>query len=258
MIDTHCHIHSRFFPLDLHQTLRAARQSNVEHMICVGVDAEDSRLAVELADKHDDISATIGIHPHEAADSEAQFEQIRLLAQKPNIIAIGEIGLDYWYQNSPKDAQIELLKKQLELGTESKLPFTFHVRGSKDDPHDAFEDFFTIIDQYESIKGVVHSFTAGQKSLEGVLSRSLVVGVNGIATFSKDAEMRAAYKSIPLSSMVLETDAPYLTPVPKRGMVNSPSYMGYTAKFMAELRRETIEELIAATNANARALFGLE
>lgn len=261
MIDTHCHIHSHDYQLDADEVIAKARAAGVERLICVGTSLEDSQQAVDFVSNRDQTWATIGLHPHEAADWSAAVTAMNVLIKQPKIVAVGECGLDYWYQNAPRVDQEVAFRAQLELGLAHNLPFVFHVRGSKDDPFDAFEDFFRIVSEVESaaqkIRGVVHSFTAGQQALEGVLSKSLLIGVNGIATFSKDQDFMAVLQSVPLDALLLETDAPYLTPVPKRGNVNAPEFMGYTAQKVAELRGVERAEIVQATTANAEQLFGI-
>lgn len=220
-------------------------------MLCVGCRLEDSQAAIEFAAQYDGIWASIGLHPHEASGyvgEQSKLQQFRNLATAKKVVAIGEIGLDYYYEHSPKSAQQKLLRFQLDVAKENDLPVIFHVR-------DAFDDFWQIFDAYEGIRGVVHSFTATEKELDQILQRGLYVGLNGIMTFTRDpAQLKAAQK-VPLDRLVLETDAPFLTPVPFRGTICEPRHVVETATFLATIRGEDLEILAAATTKNAQGLF---
>ncbi len=166
------------------------------------------------------------------------------------IIAIGECGLDYFYGHSSKKDQEIALRYQIELALEYDLPLIFHVR-------DAFADFWPIVDSYQGVRGVVHSFTDNQDNLEKALSRDLFIGVNGIMTFTKNAWQLEVARQIPLDHLVLETDAPFLTPVPMRGKVNEPARVRLVAQFLSELRQMSLPELADHTTANARHIFSI-
>lgn len=175
----------------------------------------------------------------------------RQAAAVRKIVAVGECGLDYYYNHSPKEAQIEVLKFQIELALKHNLPMSFHVR-------EAFDDFWPIYDSYGTkIRGVLHSFTDNEKHLEEALKRGLYIGVNGISTFASSAAKRVIYRTIPQQSLLLETDAPFLTPIPFRGKVCEPKHVRVTAEFLSNLRDEKLETLAAATTRNAKELFQL-
>ncbi len=254
LVDTHCHIHFPDYQLDSEEVIANASQSGVEKLICVGCTLPDSAGAIEFAASHDNVWASIGLHPHEAkiyVNDGAALQRFRSLADKPRVVAIGETGLDYYYTHSPKDDQKKLLRYQLDIAVEYGLPLIFHVR-------DAFSDFWKIVDEYKGIRGVVHSFSASPSELEEVLARGLYVGLNGIMTFTKDPKQRAAAKAVPLERLLLETDAPFLTPTPYRGTICEPKHVRVTAEFLAGLRDEALEDLAAATTRNAHKLFGLK
>lgn len=260
LIDTHCHIHSHDYKLDVNSEIAAAQTAGVSAVVLVGEDVTDSKLAVKLAEQGQGSYATVGVHPHEA-DKVTNIVALEELAKSPKVVGIGECGLDYWYGHSAKQSQMNVLNWQMELAHRLNLPMTLHLRGSKDDMGDAFNDFFKLYDahakQGRRLTGVVHSFTAGQAQLEGVLSRGLYVGLNGIATFA-DPVLREVLNSVPLQSMVLETDAPYLTPVPERGKINAPKYLVYTAEHISKQRGVDIDEIAKITSGNASQLFRLE
>lgn len=268
-VDTHCHIHEALHaeagtdatralwhkagqprPAELIQN---ASDVGVKKILCVGTTYADSRLAVAFAHEHGSCWAAIGVHPHEAAGHLANpkmWNEFTALAKQPKVVAVGECGLDYYYGHSPKKQQQIMLRQQIELALKHDLPFVFHVR-------DAFTDFWKIIDEYKGVRGVVHSFSAGQAELEQVLARGLYVGLNGIMTFTKQQEQLDAAKVVPIERLLLETDAPFLTPKPFRGKVCEPKHVRVTAEFLAALRGEPLEKLARVTTANARHLFSI-
>lgn len=249
-VDTHCHIHAADFTLDAEETVKNAKAQGVDRLICVGTDEHDSALAVRFASAHDTVWASVGLHPHDAKLGQEAFDALAALADKPKVVAIGECGLDYYYNHSAKEDQVAALRFQIELALAHDLPMIFHVR-------DAFADFWPIFDSYQGIRGVVHSFTATEADLTEVLKRGLYVGINGIMTFSKNDAQLAAAKAIPLDRLVIETDAPFLTPTPLRGKINEPKNVVLTAEFLSTLRGENLEELAAASTNNAETLFNL-
>jgi TatD DNase family protein len=254
LVDSHCHIHFDSYGFDAKQVIDDAKAAGVTRMVCVGCSLADSVLAVEMAAKFDNVWASVGAHPHDGADflSDKDAEpKLKDLISQPKVVAIGEIGLDYYHQNSNKTDQGKTLRKQIEIGLSSHKPFIFHVR-------DAFEDFWPIFDSYPGLTGVVHSFSTNSKHLDEILSRGLYVGLNGIMTFTKDEAQLEAAKKVPLDMLMLETDAPFLTPKPFRGQKCEPKHVRNVAEFLAELRGQTLEELAAATTKNAMALFNIE
>jgi TatD DNase family protein len=164
---------------------------------------------------------------------------------------VGETGLDYYYTHSPREAQEAMLRFQIELALAHDLPLIFHVR-------EAFDDFWPIFESYQGARGVLHSFTDSVSNLERALSHGLYIGVNGIATFARQESQRVMYRTIPQRSLLLETDAPFLTPTPFRGTINEPKYTSVVAEFLSELRGEDLAELAATTTSNARDLFHLK
>lgn len=251
LIDTHCHIHSRDYPLPAEEALQRAREAGVTKLICVGTDENDSADAVAFAAHHEDgVFASIGLHPHDAINGVRGIEKLKNLASQDKVVAVGECGLDYYYRHSPREQQIDMLHAQLQLARDHDLPLIFHVR-------EAFDDFWPIFQQYAGIRGVLHSFTDSRANMERALSEGLFIGVNGISTFTKDPAQRAMFAAIPLNHLVLETDAPFLTPVPLRGKVNEPAFIAHVARFHADLRAIPLEELSAATSQNATTLFNL-
>lgn len=247
LIDTHCHIHESDYPVDIADTLRRSKENDVTEIICVGTSITSSIEALAFAKQYPQAHAAIGVHPHEAKDG---WEELSSIITTGNVVAIGEIGLDYFYSHSPRDVQIKALEWQIELSLKNNLPIIFHVR-------DAFDDFWPVFDNFKGIRGELHSFTDNQINLEKGLERGLLIGVNGISTFTKDSDQQKLFATIPIGSLLLETDAPYLTPAPHRGQPNEPAFVKNVAEYHAKVRNITLEEIAERTTANARALFGL-
>lgn len=274
LVDTHCHIHeilgqpgkpdavherwAKAGLTDADRVIADAGADGVAKLLCVGTDVEDSELAVDFVKTRENTWASIGIHPHEAKRYVGNDEALRrfaALAERPKVAAVGECGLDFYYNHSDAADQEAILRFQIELAQKHGLPLSFHVR-------DAFEQFWRIFDEYhmtgKPVKGVIHSFTADSKVLEQALSRGLYVGLNGIMTFTKDDGQLAAAKAAPIDKIVLETDAPFLTPVPYRGKICEPKYVRVTLEFLADLRNEDVRQLADSTTANAEHLFALQ
>lgn len=256
LIDTHCHIHEADYPLDVELVLARALENNVGEMICVGTSIDSSTRAVAFAKEYSQAHATIGIHPHEVKDG---WEELSQIITTGKTVAVGEIGLDYFYTHSSRDIQIKALEWQIDLALKNNLPIIFHVRdaSSAERRGSAFSDFWSIMDNFKGIRGELHSFTDDQQNLEKGLERGLYVGVNGISTFTRDKKQQELFTSIPLESLLLETDAPFLTPIPLRGKPNEPAYVKYVAEHQAVQRGISLEKVMNATTENARTLFSL-
>ena len=248
-IDSQCHIHdAQFYPEGREDVYKRAIASGVQ-MLLIGTSQADSRAAVDFTATHDGAWAVVGVHPHDTKDGWQDIGQ--LLASNPSkVVGIGEIGLDYFYDNSPRDVQIAALEQQLQWAMDYNLPVSFHVR-------EAYQDFWPLFDNFTGIRGVLHSFTDTQATLDQALGRGLYIGVNGISTFTKDAAQQAMFRQIPLEKMLLETDAPFLTPRPYRGKVNEPVFVKNVAEFHAVERNLSLQQVAAATTANARELFAI-
>ncbi len=269
-VDTHCHIHEAGTGTagdefvrdkwakggfsDPQVLIEEAAEAGVTRLICVGCTLRDSEMAAKLAGEQANCWASIGIHPHEAKDHihfPDKLQKFRNLLVKDRVVAIGEIGLDYYYTHSPKADQIKMLEFQLDLAEKHDLPLIFHVR-------EAFKDFWPVFDQFQGLRGVIHSFSSDTRDLEQILSRGLYVGLNGIMTFTKNPDQLQAAKSVPLDKLLLETDAPFLTPAPERGTICLPKHVVRTAEFLAGLREEKLADIAKATTQNACNLFSME
>ena len=246
-IDAHCHIHSHDYP-DKEGAYNRAQEANVTKMICVGTTTADSHEAISFSEAHSGVYAAIGVHPHEAKDNQGASRELESVLDQA--VAIGEVGLDYYYEHSDRSIQQKVLEEFLQLAQDHKKPVIFHVR-------EAFNDFWPIFENFTNITGVLHSFTDYMKNAEKALSHGLYLGINGIATFTKDIDQVALYRSRPLESILLETDAPYLTPKPLRGTLNEPAYVQLVGTWLSEQTNTPVEEIAQQTTHNATILFNL-
>ena len=258
LIDTHCHIHDSEYDFLIDAVLKGSLEKRIVSMICVGTNLRSSFEAAEFVESNTGCYASFGLHPHLAVRPiealKEDFNSLKELAgkhiKKGRLVAIGECGLDYFYhhQEDIRQKQREIFSWHLQLAHDLKLPLIFHVR-------QAFKDFWPLYDQY-GLPGVLHSFSDSLTEVEKALAGGkLYFGLNGIMTFSKNEEQLIAAKAIPIDKLVLETDAPYLTPVPFRGKINKPEYLRNILDFLADLRVEETNLLAQRTTENARALF---
>jgi len=252
LVDTHCHLQFDKLAENIDDVMKGAAEAGVTRMICVGTSVEDSQEAINFAVKYENVWAAVGAHPHDGKHFDYKNDPAKLknLASQDKVVAFGEIGLDFYKDYSPRDEQEKLFRCQLEVGLEAGLPIIFHVR-------DAWKDFWRIMGDYSHVKGVIHSFSSGTRQMDAALERGFYIGLNGIMTFTRDHAQLDAAKHLPLGRLLLETDAPFLTPEPFRGRVCEPKHTVATAEFLAKLRDEPLEKLAEATTKNAAELFGL-
>ncbi|MBO7718108.1 TatD family hydrolase [Candidatus Saccharibacteria bacterium] len=239
LIDTHCHLHDRDFfkAAQAEEMIKRANERNVRKIICIGTSHEDSLAARDFANAHDNVYWTYGIHPSEVKQKTETYD----FQDKP--IAIGEVGLDYHSEGYNREAQIKLFEQMLQLASDNNLPVSFHVR-------EAFPDFFAVMANFPKIRGVVHSFSDNKKNLKRILNETnFYIGVNGMATYS-------TLPTPPLERILLETDAPFLTPVPFRGIINEPAYVRAVAEWLSPKLGQGLEIIERETTKNAKKLFG--
>ncbi len=252
LIDSHCHLNYKGLVEDQQVVLARARAAGVGAFLNISTRASEWDEVIGLAERESDVMASVGIHPHEAdLHPDVHTDTLVEKAQHPRVIGIGESGLDYYYDHSDRERQRQSFRSHIAAARETQLPLIVHTR-------DAEDDTFAILAE-EMGKGaypaLIHCFTASQDFADKVLALGLTISISGIVTFKNARELQHVAKGIPADRLLVETDAPFLAPVPHRGRPCEPAFVADTARFLAELRGETFEALAAATTANFRALF---
>ncbi|MBN2654666.1 MAG: YchF/TatD family DNA exonuclease [Nitrospirae bacterium] len=251
MIDTHCHLEMSQYSKDRSEVIQRALDAGLEAMISIGSDFKGCKGAVKLASEYDFIYAAVGIHPHDSKDfTDEMFSTIRDWSRLDKVVAIGEIGLDYYYDHSPRDVQKDVFVKQLSFAVESDMPVVIHTR-------EATEDTMAILKESGISKGVMHCFSGDIEMAKRTMEMGLFISIAGPVTFSKSAMLKDVARYVPDDFLLIETDAPFLAPEPMRGKRNEPSYIVNTAKVIAELRGVTYEDIKRITTLNAKRLFGI-
>lgn len=251
LFDTHAHLDDKRFDDDRDELIRGLPERGVSRAITPGIDVDSSKKCVDLADKYDIVYAGVGIHPHEASKLEDNYlDQLRTMAQNKKVVAIGEIGLDYYYDFSPRDIQKQRFIEQIELAAELKLPIIIHNR-------DSHEDMLNILREHKDLinGGVMHCFSGSWEMAKIVLDLGLYISLAGPVTFKNAKKPVEVAKNVPLDRLLIETDSPYLTPVPYRGKRNDPGHVALVAEKIAEIRGITVEEVGRITTENALNLF---
>ncbi|HEB01904.1 MAG TPA: YchF/TatD family DNA exonuclease, partial [Nitrospirae bacterium] len=250
-IDTHCHLEMDRFSSDREAVIKRAFDSGFAALITIASDPASNEKALELARAHDNVYCTVGVHPHEARLVDDNIlADIRKRVADEEVVAIGETGLDYHYDNSPREVQREVFTEHLRIARQTGLPVVIHVREAEDDA-------LKIMSEEGVANGVLHCFSGSPALLEYAVEMGLHMSIAGPVTFKKSQELRDAVARIPDGLLLLETDAPYLAPVPKRGKRNEPEYLLHTAREVAGLRGVTLEDVARVTTLNARRLFGI-
>lgn len=253
LIDTHCHLDADRFDDDRAAMIERARAAGVRRMVTVGCDEENSRRALGLAATHDDVWATVGVHPHEAAQASERFDDVlEGLAASERCVAIGECGLDYYYDHSPRERQREVFARQVALARRVQKPLVIHVR-------DAWSECLDVLhaEGARDAGGVIHCFSGSLEDAKRSLELGFYLSIPGIVTFKSPGELPDVVRMAPMDRLLVETDSPYLAPAPYRGKRNEPAYVLEVARKVAELRGMALDDVIEQTGANARALFQL-
>lgn len=255
LIDSHCHLDEERFAADRDAVVARAQAAGVARMITIGASGgmQANRDALALAQQHAGIVATVGIHPHEASTATpAVIEEIGRLAHTPKVVGIGETGLDYYYDNSPRPAQQEAFRQFIALARQLQLPLVVHLR-------DAYDDAVAIMreERAAEIGGVIHCFSGDRSVARAFLDLGFHLSFSGIVTFKTADELRAVVRLTPVDRLLVETDAPFLAPVPHRGARNEPAYVVQTAAVIASVRQQLLEDVAALTRANTERLFRL-
>ncbi len=247
-VDSHCHLQLAGGD----ELVERAHEAGVEWMVCVGTDAATSEAAFSLASRHPTVHPTAGLHPHDASKLTAEREMVERLARTDACVAIGECGFDFYYEHSPRDAQEAAFRWQIGLAKELGKPLVIHAR-------DAWPDTFRVLDD-EGVpeRTVFHCFTGGPEEARAALDRGCALSFSGIVSFKNAEDLRDAARLTPADHLLIETDAPFLTPEPHRGKPNEPAYVVAVGEALARARGEAPDEIAAVTRANAARVFGIE
>lgn len=254
IIDSHAHLDDARFNKDRDKLIKELEENGIELAINIGSDLKTSIASTALADKHENIYAAVGIHPHSAKEvDESTIEILRSFAARDKVVAIGEIGLDFHYDNSPRDIQKKWFKEQIKLAKEVNLPIVVHSRESDQEVLDIIKEA-----QDGTLRGVLHCFSGSVELAKEYIKLGFYISLAGPVTFKNARVPKEVAKAVPLDKLLVETDSPYLTPEPYRGKRNEPIYTKYVAGTIADLRGISYEELAKATNRNTRDLFGIK
>lgn len=253
LVDSHCHLNFEQLSSQLDDVVRRAKLAGVGHMLTIGTKLREFDDVRKIAEDHDMIHCSVGIHPHEAEEegTDVTVQRLLELADHPKVVAIGETGLDYFYEHAPREIQKHSFRVHIDAARQSGLPLIVHTR-------DADEDTVQIlVEEYEKgpFTGVIHCFSSGWKVAEKSLEIGFYISISGIVTFKPAEDLRSHVKRIPLDRLLVETDSPYLAPVPKRGKTNEPSFVAHTAAKVAEVKEVSEAEIATATTNNFFNLF---
>jgi TatD DNase family protein len=252
LIDTHCHLNfPQYAGSKIENILGRAAQNEVRVCLNVGSDLTASQASVNLAQKHPEIYASVGVHPHDAETGEKDLAELEKLITKNKVVAVGEIGLDYYKDLSPRDKQKTLFEKQIELGLKYQKPLIIHCR-------EANQDTYDILTHYKPGKVVFHCFAGNKDFAKKVFDLGYLISFTGNITFPKSFKAQEVIQYAPLDRIMVETDCPFMAPVPHRGTTNEPSYVKYVAEKIAELKQITFAEVAEITTQNAKNFFGLK
>ncbi|MCX7793258.1 MAG: YchF/TatD family DNA exonuclease [Thermodesulfovibrionales bacterium] len=252
MIDTHCHLELKDFDRDRASVIERAKSSGVDIIITVATDLEDAQKAMKISEEFSGIYFSAGIHPHEAKDfNDETWKELLDILKHPKAVAVGETGLDYYRDRSPRDIQRDVFRRHIELSLNLDLPLIIHSR-------DAAEDTVKIIEEFDIKRAVLHCFSGSQEMARWAVKRGLYISIAGPVTFENSKKLPEIVKEIPDEFILIETDAPYLAPVPERGKRNEPAFLVHTARKIAELRGVSLEDIDRITTLNAKRLFKIE
>jgi TatD DNase family protein len=256
-VDAHCHLQleigeARFSPDDADAQVTRARDAGVEWMVCVGTGLETSKQALELASRYDEVYATVGLHPHDAKDLDDAWDGLGALAVADRCVAIGEAGFDLHYEHSPHAEQEQAFRRQIQLAKKVDRPLMIHSRN-------AWDDTFRVLDS-EGVpaRTIFHCFTGGPGEARAALDRDCYLSFSGIVSFKTADDVRAAAALAPAARVLVETDSPYLAPVPHRGKPNEPAFVSIVGAALAAARGSEVHEIADLTRANAARVFGVE
>jgi len=253
LIDTHAHMDMQNFDKDRSEVIQRAADGGLTHIITVGIDLESSQAALELAGTYDFIYAAVGYHPHNAGHCNTkELQTLAGMTSDPKVIAWGEIGLDFYRNLSPPDQQFKTFRSQLEMAQDLNLPVIIHDRGAHDDILTGLKNM-----EKGEKKGVIHCFSGDTHMAMALIEMGYYISIPGVVTYKNASQIKEVASSIPLDRMLIETDAPFLAPVPKRGKRNEPLFVTFTAQEIARIRSTEFEKIAIQTSENARFLFNL-
>ena len=251
IIDTHTHIYDKQFENDFDDVMKRI-EDELEGIVSIGFDLESSLKSIELANRYSFVNAVIGVHPVDIKkyNDKVEKELERLALTEKKVVAIGEIGLDYHWMEDPKNVQISVFKKQMELAERVKKPVVIHTR-------EALQDTINVLKEYPNVGGILHCYPGSLEAAKPLLDR-YYIGIGGTLTFKNNKKTKELVRELPLEKIVLETDCPYLTPVPFRGKRNEPIYTKYVAEEIARIKEISVEEVIRVTTENAKKIYGIK
>ena len=250
-IDSHAHLEYPNYEADFSDVLARAKAAQVELILNIGTTLDHCKKGIELSQKYPHIFSSVGIHPHDANKVPADYiDQLKEFSKNPKVKAIGEIGLDYYYEHSPREIQLQRFEEQVRLAQELALPMSIHCR-------QAFQDCFDILNKVSYFKGVFHCFTGTPEEAKKGLDLGFYISFSGIVTFKKSTALQDVVKHVPLEKMLIETDAPFLAPEPHRGKRNEPAFVVLTAQKIADLKAASLETIAQHTTHNTKTLFQL-
>lgn len=252
LFDSHVHLDDKRYDKDRDELIASLPEQGIEFAVNIGADIKSSKASIDLAEKYEFLYATVGVHPHDVkAMKDADIDTLRELSKHPKVLAIGEIGLDYYYDNSPRELQKKWFIEQIKLANECDLPIVIHSR-------DAVQDTYDMIKEYNSgSKVLIHCFSQSLEMAKKYVKDGAYLALGGALTFKNARSLLDVARQIPLEYLLIETDCPYLTPEPYRGKRNDPSKVYYVAQKIAELKGLSLEEVVETTNFNARKFYGL-
>lgn len=249
-VDSHCHLSYEDFGVELDQVIERAKEARINTLLTICTKLEEMPALLDVSKRYPHVFCTVGIHPHDALQALLKYSQQELITQlkkyekEPKVVGIGEAGLDYYYENSPKESQIKCFEAHIEAAIETGLPLSIHTRDAEKDTIDL------LTKEAGKVRGVIHCFSGSQWLANQALDLGFYISLSGIVTFKNAESLRETVKTIPLNRLLLETDAPFLAPPPHRGKRNEPSFIEFTAKVVADLKKVSLEKIAEVTTQN--------
>lgn len=251
LVDSHCHLEFPDFAEEVDEIVERAHSAGVGLMVTISTKVSEIDKVLSVAERFPHVVCTVGVHPHEAESEKTSLAELKELAAHPKVVGIGETGLDFYYDHSPRDLQEESFRMHIAAARELELPLIVHARDADQRTAEVLEDEMS----KGAFTGLMHCFSSGPELAARAMKLGFYISISGIITFKKADELRAIVEDVPLERLLVETDAPYLAPVPKRGKRNEPSFVTHTAAKVAELKHVSAEELASVTTANFLKLF---